>query len=288
MLRVKAKLAMERAHKKESAAKRREVMCREGSLTGKSAPDLETQAALHDTNTIRNYVTSYQTEIPTMPTLTGVMRFRNLVPNLPDVVMRRIFDFLSYKQLCKAECVCRRWQSIVFSIMRRNVHEITIDRVYVNKDERRKYFSNVDELWLLIIDCNDQVTEGFLQIEEKLFCEINYLTLQVHLTTQCYRNVAAVVNAFTTRHPKLTLRLEIHAEKSSMSYEGTRYKSKKYRCQMPRMKRVTRPADGVIKPKIMSETSEKPKNKAHEELVKRLKVAIPELVVNCEDIYYCW
>ncbi|PIO73883.1 hypothetical protein TELCIR_04132 [Teladorsagia circumcincta] len=83
------------------------------------------------------------------------------------------------------------------------------------------------------------------------------------------------------------------------------------------MKRVTRPADGVIKPKIMSETSEKPKygkehssknwswpdnvhyegfnfcrqlfqNKAHEELAKRLKVAVPELVVNCEDIYYCW
>ncbi|KAK6031835.1 F-box domain protein, partial [Ostertagia ostertagi] len=144
------------------------------------------------------------------------MRFRHLVPNLPDVVMRRIFDFLSYKQLCKAECVCRRWQNIVFSIMRRNVHEITIDRVYVNKDERRKYFSNVDELWLLIIDCNDQITEGFLQIEEKLFCEINFLTLQVHLTTQCYRNVAAVVKAFTSRHPKVTLRLEIHAEKSSM------------------------------------------------------------------------
>ncbi|KAK6031834.1 hypothetical protein OSTOST_02001 [Ostertagia ostertagi] len=87
---------------------------------------------------------------------------------------------------------------------------------------------------------------------------------------------------------------------------------------MPKVKRITRPADGVIKPKPTSETTEKPKikkttvrkrifikklelagqctlrglqflqNKAHEELVKRLKVAVPELVVNCEDIYYCW
>ncbi|KAK6061987.1 F-box domain protein [Cooperia oncophora] len=201
------------------------------------------------------------------------MRFRYLVPNLPDVVMRRIFDFLSYQQLCKAECVCRRWQSIVLTIMRRNVHEITIDRfgsskpsvhqvmpfhrlsvscapdafdflagvirrsrlslirmtadiefltelkyVYVNKDERRRYFSNVDELWLLIVGCSDKITEGFLEIEEKLFSEINFLTLQVHLTTECYRNVAAVINAFTTRHPKVTLRLELHAEKSSMIF----------------------------------------------------------------------
>ncbi|KAK5979443.1 F-box domain-containing protein [Trichostrongylus colubriformis] len=379
------------------------------------------------------------------------MRFRNLVPNLPDVVMRRIFDFLSYQQLCKAECVCRRWQSIVLSIMRRNVHEITIDRfgsskpsvhqvapfhrlsvscapdafdflagvirrsrlslirmtadiefltnlkyVYVNKDERRKYFSNVDELWLLIVDCNDAVTEGFLQIEEKLFSEINFLTLQVHLTSGCYQNVAKVVNAFTTRHPKATLRLEFHAEKSSMIFaqllelpaislrrlklictefdlpvfrfaelyrvmKERNIKTKSIvardwtlifdRCtpitaypidalrissctvesadsliealrltaqqQLPKVKRVARPTDGVLKPKVTNENTERPKvkktvrkrafikklelagqctlrglqflqHKAHEELEKRLKIAVPDIVVNCEDIYYCW
>uniref|UniRef100_A0A7I4YI97 F-box domain-containing protein n=1 Tax=Haemonchus contortus TaxID=6289 RepID=A0A7I4YI97_HAECO len=381
------------------------------------------------------------------------MRFRNLIPNLPDVVLRRIFDFLSYQQLCKAECVCRRWQSIVLSIMRRNVHEITIDRfgssepsvhqvvpfhrlsvscapdafdflagvirrsrlslirmtadiefltnlkhVYVNKDENRKYFSNVDELWLLIVDCNDRVTENFLQIEEKLFSEINFLTLQVHLTTGCYRNVAAVLNAFMARHPKVTLRLEIHAEKSSSIFAqlaelspvvlrriklictefdlpplrfGELYRIMKERrikaksivvrdwtllfdgctpvtaypietlrissCtvesvdnliealrltaqqQLPKVKRVIRPADGTVKPKTTSATTEKPlvkkttttrkkafikklelagqctlrelqflQTKAHEELIRRLQVSVPDLEVSCEDIYYCW
>ncbi|KAK6061988.1 hypothetical protein COOONC_00337 [Cooperia oncophora] len=89
---------------------------------------------------------------------------------------------------------------------------------------------------------------------------------------------------------------------------------------VPRAKRVTRPADGVIKLKTISESSEKSKtntrtttirkrafikklelagqctlgglqflqDKAHEELIKRLKVVVPELNVNCEDIYYCW
>ncbi|KAL6725476.1 hypothetical protein Aduo_007526 [Ancylostoma duodenale] len=196
---------------------------------------------------------------------------RKIIPNLPDVFLRRMFQFLSYKELCMAECVCRRWQSIVLALMRRNIHEITIEQfgasvlsahqvvplrrltvtcpadafdfqagiirrsrlslvrlttdvqflanlqyVYVNKDERRKYFSNVEELWLLVISCTDDVIERFLHIEEMLFSEITKLTLQVHVMRGLCKNVATVVRAFSLRHPKASIHLELHADDSSL------------------------------------------------------------------------
>ncbi|VDL84025.1 unnamed protein product [Nippostrongylus brasiliensis] len=182
------------------------------------------------------------------------MRFRRIIPNLPDVVLRRIFDFLSYKQLCKAEAMCRRWQTIVLSMMRRNIQEMIVEpvcfpkvaflynqsrlaiirmttdleflanlaNVYVNKDEKRKYFSNVEELWLLVVDCNDDVTDRFLAIEDNLFSEILSLTVQVHLRTRTYANTARVINAFVAKHPKAVFRLEIHADKSSMIVDQLR------------------------------------------------------------------
>ncbi|EYC02685.1 hypothetical protein Y032_0098g3071 [Ancylostoma ceylanicum] len=196
---------------------------------------------------------------------------RRIIPNLPDVFLRRMFQFLSYRELCMAECVCRRWQSIVLALMRRNIHEITIEQfgasqlsahqvvplrrltvtcpadafdfqagiirrsrlslvrlttdvqflanlqyVYVNKDERRKYFSNVEELWLLVISCTDDVIERFLHIEEMLFSEITKLTLQVHVLRGLCKNVATVVRAFSLRHPKASIHLELHADDSSL------------------------------------------------------------------------
>ncbi|KAK6745771.1 hypothetical protein RB195_012095 [Necator americanus] len=196
---------------------------------------------------------------------------RRILPNLPDVFLRRMFQCLTYRELCKAECVCRRWQNIVLMLMRRNIHEITIEQfgastisaeqlvplrrltvtcpanafdfqagiirrsrltlvrlttdiqflsnlqyVYVNKDERRKYFSNVEELWLLVISCTDDITERFLHIEEMLFSEITKLTIQVHVTTNHCKNVATVVRAFSLRHPKASIHLELHADGSSM------------------------------------------------------------------------
>ncbi|WKY02988.1 hypothetical protein Q1695_016354 [Nippostrongylus brasiliensis] len=383
------------------------------------------------------------------------MRFRRIIPNLPDVVLRRIFDFLSYKQLCKAEAVCRRWQTIVLSMMRRNIQEMIVEpfgsatpsvhqviafrrltiscrrdaldfiagvirrsrlaiirmttdleflanlaNVYVNKDEKRKYFSNVEELWLLVVDCNDDVTDRFLAIEDNLFSEILSLTVQVHLRTRTYANTARVINAFVAKHPKAVFRLEIHADKSSMIVDQLRelppvslrqvkiictefelpafrisslydvmkergikakaigfrdwtllfdgatpisphpldtlrisscivdsvddfIKSLKLTAQQKvpkKKKRVVRPVDGVLKPKSQNAVEDAPskplkkvvkrkasfvkklevagqctlrglqflQSKAHEELEKRLSVTIPELVVDCEEIYYCW
>ncbi|CAJ0597349.1 unnamed protein product [Cylicocyclus nassatus] len=196
---------------------------------------------------------------------------RRIIPNLPDIALRRIFQYLDYRGLCRAECICKRWQNIVMLIMRRNIHEITFEQfgatelsvcqvvplrrltvtcpakeldfeagvlrrsrlslvrmttdvqflgnlqyVYVNKDARRRYFSNVEELWLLVVACTDEVIERFLRIEEMLFSEITKLTFQVHVMAGLYKNVATVVRAFMLRYPKTSLHLELHADNSKM------------------------------------------------------------------------
>ncbi|KHJ84647.1 hypothetical protein OESDEN_15637, partial [Oesophagostomum dentatum] len=88
--------------------------------------------------------------------------------------------------------------------------------VYVKKEQKRKYFSNVEELWLLVVACTDEVIERFLRIEDMIFSEITKLTFQVHITPGLYKNVATVVRAFMLRHPKASLHLELHADTSDM------------------------------------------------------------------------
>lgn len=66
-----------------------------------------------------------------------------IIPNLPDVVMRKIFSMLTYKELCGIESeslkqnndftillgVCRRWMNIMNTQWRKQIHEICIERV---------------------------------------------------------------------------------------------------------------------------------------------------------------
>uniref|UniRef100_A0A0K0CTV8 F-box domain-containing protein n=1 Tax=Angiostrongylus cantonensis TaxID=6313 RepID=A0A0K0CTV8_ANGCA len=154
------------------------------------------------------------------------MRRQCVIPNLPDVVLRHIFSFLNYQLLCKAESVCRRWKTVVMSLIRCQIHEIIIERIIslvhhqvcVDKEEERKYFSNVEDLWLLIVDCNDEVTTEFLRIEDQLFTEILNLTLQVHIMPNYCDNVAVVVNALIRRHSKANIQLELHAPISSVVF----------------------------------------------------------------------
>ncbi|KJH46434.1 F-box domain protein [Dictyocaulus viviparus] len=194
------------------------------------------------------------------------------IPHLPDVVLYHIFGFLDYQQLCKAESVCRRWQSTVMSLMRRHIQEITIERQFgistpsvshlmafrrlaiscplekfdfltgvlrrshsslfrmtidvkilanlaqiaVNKDEGGKYFPNVEDLWILIIDCDDVITNRFLRIENQLFNKITNLTIQVHIVMNFYNNVGKVCKALTDRHKNANIQFEFHAPFSSM------------------------------------------------------------------------
>ncbi|CAL2036120.1 unnamed protein product [Caenorhabditis brenneri] len=194
---------------------------------------------------------------------------RKVIPNMPDLILRKIFDQYDYPVLCQMERVCKRWMNIINSKMRKEIHEVTIERlgsmfpqahqcipfrrlsitcpadshdflagvfrrsrlsfmkmttdinflagidqVHVNKGSGRRYFSEVEDLWLLMIHPDDEVTQRFLNIEGTLFSELQQLTLQVHVNPHYYKNVGEIVKSFILRYPKSNINLELHAEKS--------------------------------------------------------------------------
>uniref|UniRef100_A0AC35TIR9 F-box domain-containing protein n=1 Tax=Rhabditophanes sp. KR3021 TaxID=114890 RepID=A0AC35TIR9_9BILA len=61
------------------------------------------------------------------------MRQMNIIPNLPDVVLRQIFSYLLYKDLAICESICKRWQRIVLLVMKREIDEIVLEQVKVCK-----------------------------------------------------------------------------------------------------------------------------------------------------------
>lgn len=52
-----------------------------------------------------------------------------ILPSLPDVCLRRIFDYLTYKDLCQIELVCRRWQNLIRLKQKKEVQELIIEQV---------------------------------------------------------------------------------------------------------------------------------------------------------------
>ncbi|CAJ0581000.1 unnamed protein product, partial [Mesorhabditis spiculigera] len=65
---------------------------------------------------------------PAKPSFACPFPFR-VVPSIPDVVLRRIFSMMSYKELCACEAVCRRWQTIIQQQMKRDIHEISLESI---------------------------------------------------------------------------------------------------------------------------------------------------------------
>ncbi|CAI5445611.1 unnamed protein product [Caenorhabditis angaria] len=181
-----------------------------------------------------------------------------------------IENFYNYSTMCKMERVCKRWQNIINWQFRRDIHEISIERlgssypsahqcipfrrlaitcppdshdflsgvfrrsrlsitrlttdiqflssidqVYVSKDANRKYFSNVEELWLLMIHPNDEVTKAFMNVEAQLFSNLQQLTLQVHVNNRSYQNVSEIVKSFILRYPNTQINLELHADRAN-------------------------------------------------------------------------
>lgn len=73
------------------------------------------------------------------------MGFGAIVPNMPDVILRRIFDFLTYKELCRLECICKRWRKLIWWIFKRDILELTVEQV--------NYFYFVVEFYLILSIC---------------------------------------------------------------------------------------------------------------------------------------
>ncbi|GMR40245.1 hypothetical protein PMAYCL1PPCAC_10440 [Pristionchus mayeri] len=53
---------------------------------------------------------------------------RRNMPALPDVVMRKVFSSLTYRELCKSEVTCKKWQRLISDLLRRDIQEISIER----------------------------------------------------------------------------------------------------------------------------------------------------------------
>ncbi|KAE9550543.1 hypothetical protein FO519_006235 [Halicephalobus sp. NKZ332] len=200
-----------------------------------------------------------------MPMIGG----RWITPSFPDVVLLKIFDKLSYRDLCNVEGVCRRWQNLIHGKFRREVHELvveqmgckkletaqnvalerltiscpfdsqdflsgmmrrhhgwlkrltcdvrflaTIGQLTLKKDARKKFFTTVDTLWIVMLTCSDELLQEFASIEEMLFLDLKHVTLQIHLLGDPVKNAANVLKLLRDRNPGLTVGLELHAETS--------------------------------------------------------------------------
>ncbi|KAI6228141.1 F-box domain protein [Aphelenchoides besseyi] len=49
------------------------------------------------------------------------------IPNLPDKILWHIFSLLDYKNQCKSEAVCRRWQKLMRQKHRREIAELSVE-----------------------------------------------------------------------------------------------------------------------------------------------------------------
>ncbi|KHN80063.1 putative F-box protein [Toxocara canis] len=199
-----------------------------------------------------------------------MMRFGVIVPNMPDVVLRRILDLLTYKELCRMECVCKRWRKLIAWLFKRDIHELTVeqsvtysaicvhqqipfkrlsvccnfdavdflsgvlrrsrlhirklscdlrfladlDKLQCNREAHRRYWSNVEEVWLVVTKLNDEITEKFLSIESDLFLarfNLLELTVQIHETSVQADNINRVISSVVHRFPNVRISMELHA-----------------------------------------------------------------------------
>uniref|UniRef100_A0A0M3IA61 F-box domain-containing protein n=1 Tax=Ascaris lumbricoides TaxID=6252 RepID=A0A0M3IA61_ASCLU len=202
------------------------------------------------------------------------MGFGAIVPNMPDVILRRIFDFLTYKELCRLECICKRWRKLIWWIFKRDILELTVEqsityttvsvnqqvpfkrlsvccsfdavdflsgilrrsRLYVRKlscdlrflayldrlqcdrETNRRYWSNVDELWLVIAKLDDHITQKFLSIESSLFLSLQEMTVQIHEGSTQVDSIDRVISSIVQRFPNIDINMELHASNSDEIY----------------------------------------------------------------------
>uniref|UniRef100_A0A0N5A5G2 F-box domain-containing protein n=1 Tax=Parastrongyloides trichosuri TaxID=131310 RepID=A0A0N5A5G2_PARTI len=52
-----------------------------------------------------------------------------VIPNLPDIILKQVFNYLFYEDLLNCELVCKRWQNLVLQTMKRDIHEIVFEQL---------------------------------------------------------------------------------------------------------------------------------------------------------------
>uniref|UniRef100_A0A7E4V0W9 F-box domain-containing protein n=1 Tax=Panagrellus redivivus TaxID=6233 RepID=A0A7E4V0W9_PANRE len=89
-----------------------------------------------------------------------------------------------------------------------------VGKLRLNKDSRKKYFTSVENIWIVMLACSDELLTEFAAIEEMLFLKLHHVTFQIHLLGDGIRNAASILRLLQDRNPGLTISLEIHAEKA--------------------------------------------------------------------------
>ncbi|VDK47158.1 unnamed protein product [Anisakis simplex] len=144
------------------------------------------------------------------------MQFGAIVPSMPDVVLRRIFDSLTYKELCRFEFdflsgVLRRSRLYIRKLSCDLRFLANLDQLKCDRERNRRYWSNVEEVWLVISKLNEQITDKFLAIESDLFLNLSELTVQIHQLTSQADNADRVLSAIISRFPSVFINMELHA-----------------------------------------------------------------------------
>uniref|UniRef100_A0AC34R2P6 F-box domain-containing protein n=1 Tax=Panagrolaimus sp. JU765 TaxID=591449 RepID=A0AC34R2P6_9BILA len=116
-----------------------------------------------------------------MPVIAG----RRIIPAFPDVVLLKIFEELSYRDLCNAESVCRRWQNLIHGKFRRQVHELVVEQMGCHKIETAQNVA----LERLTISCpfnSQDFLSGIMRRHhgwlKRLTCDVRFLATIGHLT----------------------------------------------------------------------------------------------------------
>ncbi|VDD94288.1 unnamed protein product [Enterobius vermicularis] len=90
-----------------------------------------------------------------------------------------------------------------------------IDQLPLNREASRRYWSNVEDLWLILARLDNQTTQKFLDIEKELFLNLSQMTAQIHEGFQQAGNVAKIISAIVSRFPSIQISMEIHAKSSN-------------------------------------------------------------------------
>lgn len=70
-------------------------------------------------------------------------------------------------------------------------------QLHVSRDPKRRYWSNVEDLWLLLVGCSDAETEAFERVFPELFTVVSLSSV-----ISPFAGAAAVVHAASARPPR--------------------------------------------------------------------------------------
>ncbi|KAK0415704.1 hypothetical protein QR680_012073 [Steinernema hermaphroditum] len=96
----------------------------------------------------------------------------------------------------------------------------TIDETNCRREMNRKYFSNVEELWLLVAGDSTDLCERFARVQADLFTNLSHVTLQLHVNDMESDRMPRLLKGFIDRFAEVEVHLELHADRASTIFKN--------------------------------------------------------------------